>query len=159
MTAEQKIIGGISLLTLSILVGAVFWLSSSSNVKSSIPKDQIVAENGIHWHPRLLITIKGQKQEIPANIGIGAIHQKIHTHPEDNKEGVIHMEMQGIVTKDDTKLGNFFKIWGKEFNSTQIFDRKNGKDGKVKMLVNGKENNSFEDYQMRDKDLIEIIYE
>jgi len=159
MTVEQKIIGGISLLTLSILVGAVFLLSGNSNVKSSIPKDQIVAENGIHWHPKLLISIQGKKQEIPANIGIGAVHQKIHTHPEDNKEGVVHMEMQGIVTKEDTKLGNFFKIWGKEFNSTQIFDKENGKEGKVVMLVNGKKNMEFENYHMRDGDIIEIRYE
>jgi hypothetical protein len=159
MTVEQKIIGGISLLTLSILVGAVFLLSGNSNVKSSISKDQIVAENGIHWHPKLLISIQGKKQEIPANIGIGAVHQKIHTHPEDNKEGVVHMEMQGIVTKEDTKLGNFFKIWGKEFNSTQIFDKENGKEGKVVMLVNGKKNMEFENYHMRDGDIIEIRYE
>lgn len=159
MTVEQKIIGGISLLTLSILVGAVFLLSGNSNVKSSIPKDQIVAENGIHWHPKLLISIQGKKQEIPANIGIGAVHQKIHTHPEDNKEGVVHMEMQGIVTKEDTKLGNFFKIWGKEFNSTQIFDKENGKEGKVVMLVNGKKNMEFENYHMHDGDIIEIRYE
>lgn len=159
MTVEQKIIGGIGGLTLTLLISAVILLSGNNKVDSSIPKDQIVAENGIHWHPRLLISIKGQKQEIPANIGIGAVHQKIHTHPEDNKEGVIHMEMQGIVTKDDTKLGNFFKIWGKQFNSTQIFDKKNGKEGKVKMLVNGKENNSYENYQMRDNDIIEILYE
>ncbi len=159
MTIEQKIIGGISLLTFIILGGAVFMLSGNNNRDSSIPNDQIVAKNGIHWHPRLLISIKGQKQEIPANIGIGAVHEKIHTHPEDNKEGVVHMEMPGMVTKDDTKLGNFFKIWGKQFNSTQIFDKKNGKEGKVRMLVNGKENKEFENYQMRDKDLIEIIYE
>ncbi|MBI4096860.1 MAG: hypothetical protein HY428_00400, partial [Candidatus Levybacteria bacterium] len=120
MTTEHKVIGGIALVTIVILVGAVFLLSKGN--EQSVPQDQIVANNGLHWHPKLAIYIKGQKQEIPANIGIGAVHQKIHTHDEDAKDGVVHMEMQGVVTKDDTKLGNFFRIWGKDFNSTQIFD-------------------------------------
>ncbi len=157
MTTEHKVIGGIALVTIVILVGAVFLLSKGN--EQSVPQDQIVANNGLHWHPKLAIYIKGQKQEIPANIGIGAVHQKIHTHDEDAKDGVVHMEMQGVVTKDDTKLGNFFRIWGKDFNSTQIFDKKNGALGTVKMTVNGKENTEFENYKMRDGDQIEIKYE
>lgn len=157
MTTEHKVIGGITLLTIAILVGGVFFLSKGSN--SSVPSDQIVASNGLHWHPKLEIYIKGQKQEIPANIGIGAVHQKIHTHDEDTKDGVVHMEMQGVVTKDDTKLGNFFRIWGKEFSSTKLFDKINGADGTVKMTVNGQENKDFENYLMKDGDKIEIKYE
>ena len=87
------------------------------------------------------------------------MHQEIHTHDQDAKDGVIHMEMKGVVTKDETKLKNFFRVWGKEFSSTQIFDKKNGEEGKVKMMVNGKENIDFENYQMRDGDNIEIRYE
>lgn len=157
MTTERKVIGGIILLTVAILIGGVFFLSKGSN--SSVPSDQVVTSNGLHWHPKLTITINGQKQDIPANIGIGATHQKIHTHDEDAKDGVVHMEMQGVVTKDDTKLGNFFRIWGKEFNSTQIFDKKNGADGTVKMTVNRKENTEFENYLMKDGDNIEVKYE
>lgn len=157
MTTERKVIGGIIFLTIAILVGGVFFLSKGGN--SSVPSDQVVASNGLHWHPKLTIYIKGQKQDIPANIGIGAVHQKIHTHDEDAKDGVVHMEMQGVVTKDDTKLGKFFTIWGKEFSSTQIFDKKNGADGTVKMTVNGQENKDFENYLMKDGDKIEVRYE
>lgn len=157
MTTEGKVIGGIGLLTLAILVGGVFFLSKSEN--PSVPESEIVTRNGMHWHPKLTITIKGKKQEFPANLGIGAVHQKIHTHDEDAKDGVVHMEMQGVVIKDDIKLDNFFRIWGKDFNSTQIFDNKNDADGTVKMTVNGKENIEFENYKMRDGDQIEIKYE
>ncbi len=157
MTTEHKVIGGITLLTIAILVGGVFFLSKGG--ESSVPADQVVANNGLHWHPRLTVTIKGQKQEIPANLGIGAVHQELHTHDEDAKDGVVHMEMKGVVTKDETKLGNFFRIWGKEFNSTQIFDKKNGEEGKVKMMINGEENMDFENYMMKDGDTIEIRYE
>lgn len=157
MTTEKKVIGGIALLTISILIGGVFFLSKGS--ESSVPPDQVVANNGLHWHPKLTIIIKGQKQELPANIGLGAVHQKIHTHDTDAKDGVVHIEAQGVVTKDDTKLGNFFRIWGKDFNSTTILDKKNGQDGTVKMLVNGKENTEFENYMMKEGDNIEIRYE
>lgn len=158
MTTEHKVIGGIGLLTLAILVGGVFFLSKSSN--SPVPPDQILASNGLHWHPKVTVTIKGEKQEIPANLGLGgAVHGKIHTHDADAKDGVVHIEAQGVVTKDDTRLGDFFRIWGKEFSSTQIFDKKNSEEGKVKMMVNGADSEAFENYEMKDKDQIEIRYE
>lgn len=158
MVMEKKIYIFFGLLTLVILIGAVIFLSKDSS--SSVPKGDIVASNGLHWHPKLTITIDGKRQEIPANLGIGgAVHQKIHTHDQDAKDGVVHMEMQGVATKDDTKLDNFFRIWGKDFNSTQIFDKKNGQKGKVKMMVNGKENIEFENYMMKDGDNIEIRFE
>ena len=79
LSGEQKVIGGIGLLTLVILVGGVFFLSKGEN--PSVPESEIVARNGLHWHPKLSIYIKGKKQEIPANLGIaGQIHQEIHTH-------------------------------------------------------------------------------
>lgn len=120
------------------------------------PPSEIISRSGIHWHPELSIDIKGAKQEISANIGIGINHQPMHTH---DTTGVLHLEIQGFVTKDGTKLGRFFKIWGKEFNSNCIFDSCNGPGGKVKMLVNGRENTEFENYPMQDKDKIELRYE
>lgn len=157
LNTETKIIGGIGILTLGILVGGVFIFSGQQSQEAPISEDQIISKTGLHWHPRLDIYIKGEKQGIPANIGIaGSIHKELHTH---EKDGVIHMEMEGLVTKDETRLGNFFKIWGKEFSKEQVFDKKNGEDGKVKMLVNGKENSKFENYEMRDGDKIEIRYE
>ena len=69
------------------------------------------------------------------------------------------MEFSGVVTKEDTRLGNFFKTWGKEFSSTQIFEYKNSSESAVIIFVNGKENLDFENYLMRDGDKIEIRYE
>lgn len=157
ISTEQKVIGGIGLVTLLIVVGGAIIFTKGSN--TTLPKDQIVTETGLHWHPNLTITIKGKKQEFPPNLGISSVsHGKIHTHATDNKEGVVHIEAQGMVAKEDIKLSNFFKTWGKEFNSTQILDKKNG-EGKVKMTVNGKVNISYENYQMKDGDKIEISYE
>lgn len=158
MKTETKIILGAGLVTVAILIGATFFLLKQSSQETSVPKEQIISSKGIHWHPRLSVYIKGQKQEIPANFGLGAVRQPIHTH-EDAKDGILHMEMEGLVTKDETKLANWFKIWGKQFNSNCIFDKCNGGEGTVKMLVNATENKEFENYLMKDGDNIEVRYE
>lgn len=134
-------------------IGSLVWYATS---RPPVPDNGIISRRGIHWHPELAITIKGQKQEIPANLGLGAIHQPIHTH---DSTGVLHLEIQGLVRRDDTKLGRFFKIWGKEFNSNCIFNSCNGVEGKMTMKVNGNEDAEFENYEMKDKDKIEILYE
>lgn len=134
-------------------IGALAWYIAK---QPQTPASDVISRSGIHWHPELSIYIKGQKQEIPANIGLGITEQPIHTH---DATGIIHLEIQGLVTKDATKLGQFFKIWGKLFNSNCIFDSCNGPSGKVKMLVNGRDNADFDNYPMQDKDKIEIRYE
>lgn len=140
-------------LVVGSVIGALGWYIAK---QPKTPASEIISSRGIHWHPELSVYIKGVKQEIPANIGIGVTHQPIHTH---DATGVIHLEIQGRVTKDDIKLGRFFKIWDKQFNSNCIFNSCNGPDGKMKMLVNGKENTEFDSYIMQDKDKIEIRYE
>ena len=159
MSTEQKVIGGIGLLSLAILIGGVFFLTKGNTSSSPTPPVDIVTQSGLHWHPKLSIYIKGEKQPFTNGIGLnGAVHNPIHTHDDADKD-IVHMEFQGVVTKEDTKLASFFKIWGKKFSSTQIFDKKNGEEGTVKMTVNGKGNTQFENYQMRDGDMIEIRYE
>lgn len=137
-------------------IGGLGWYIASRPQTSAIPPDEVISRSGLHWHPELSITVKGQKQEITANIGIGVIHNPIHTH---DVTGVIHLEFSGLVRKDDLKLGKFFEVWDKQFNSNCIFDFCSGADGQLKMLVNGEVNTGFENYQMKDKDKIEIIYE
>lgn len=124
--------------------------------RSSIPAEELISRTGIHWHAALTITILGKIQEIPANIGLGAIENPVHTHAAD---GVIHLEFPNFVKKDDIRLSRFFEIWGKKFNRDCIFDKCNGPRGKVKMFVNGKQNLEFENYIMQDKDKIEIIFD
>jgi len=145
------------ILTLILIVGPIsgliIWYGTT---RPETPESSIISKNGLHWHPELSIEIKGQKQKITANIGIGIRHESMHTH---DSSGVIHLEMQGLVRKNDTTLGRFFDIWGKQFNSNCIFEFCNGSDGKVKMNVNGQENAEFENYQMKDNDKIEIRYE
>lgn len=137
----------------AIPIAGLVWYTST---QPPLPESDVISKTGIHWHTQLSITLNGKEQEIPANIGIGAVHQRIHTH---DTSGEIHMEMGGLVTKKDTLLGGFFIIWGKQFNSSCILDSCNGPNGRVRLFVNGNENTEFENYQMKDKDKIEIKYE
>ena len=157
LNTDTKIILATIIGTGIVLVGAVVYFSKTQ--APSTLSENVVAANGLHWHPRLAVYTNGEKQEFTDSIGLGAVHQKMHTHTEDYKDGVVHMEMTGVVTNEQTRLGNFFRIWGKKFSSTQIFDKTNGPEGTVKMSVNGKVNTDFENYEMKDKDLIEITFE
>lgn len=137
-----------------VLVGGGIWLSQQ--IPANTLQANMIAEDGIHWHANLSIMIKGEKQEIPANIGLGAVHNPIHTHETD---GVIHLEFNGKVREQDTKLGVLFRNWNKQFSGECIFNSCNGAEGTVSMTVNGNKNTDFENYLMRDGDNIEIRFE
>ena len=115
-----------------------------------------MSRNGLHWHPEMAIYIKGVRQDIPEAIGLGLVHQPIHTHEAD---GVVHLEFSNLVKKDDLTVGGFFNNWGKMFSRERILDYSNGPDGTVKMYVNGQTNDAFENYIMQDNDKIEIKYD
>ena len=125
-----------------LLLGGAWW---SKSLQSKDPN--LISAKGIHWHPELVIYVKGEKIEIPQNIGLGAVHQPVHTH-EDLP--LIHLEFQGLVRKQDIILGQFFKNWGKDIRSFGM---------NMKMTVNGQENTEYENYEMKDGDKIELRYE
>ena len=125
------------------IVAFVWYLAT----RPPIPEGEILSRSGLHWHPELAIFVKGEKQEIPANLGIGAVHNPMHTH---DSSGIIHLEFQGVVRKDDMKLGRFFEVWGKDFMEF---------GSSVKMTVNGEEDTKLQNYIMKDGDKIELRYE
>ena len=135
------------------VVALIVWAIASA---PKTPEEEIISRNGIHWHPEISIIINGEEQEISAGIGLGAVHNPMHTHDPD---GVIHLEFSGTVRENDIRVDKFFGTWKKEFNSECIFDFCNGPDGSVRMSVNGEENTEFDNYIMQDEDTIEIRYE
>ncbi len=144
------------LLAFLVVGGGIGWLVWQAASQPPVPESDLVARSGLHWHPQLSITVKGQDVPLDKNIGIGAAHNPIHTHDD---VPIVHLEHQGRVTKDDLRLGKFFQVWGKEFSSTCILDSCNGSDGQLTMTVNGQPNTEFDRYVMRDKDKIEIRFE
>ncbi|PIR84036.1 hypothetical protein COU18_01360 [Candidatus Kaiserbacteria bacterium CG10_big_fil_rev_8_21_14_0_10_51_14] len=125
-----------------LIVALIGW---SKVLQSSDPA--VVAQGGIHWHPQLEIFVKGEKIEIPQNIGLGAVHKPMHTHDD---LPIIHLEFGGVVREKDLMLENFFRNWGKDMRSF---------GANMRMTVNGVENTEFENYMMRDGDKIELRYD
>lgn len=145
---RKKILTWATLLLLAALIVTGLYFVVKSN-ESRDENNPIISRNGIHWHSELAIYVKGEKQILPTNIGIGTIHQPIHTH-DDSDKGVVHMEFQGTVRENDTTLGQFFKNWNKDM---QAFG------SNMRMIVNGKDNFDFGNYIMQDKDKIELFYD
>lgn len=125
-----------------VLLGGVWW--SQTLEKSA---DDIVATNGLHAHPELEMYVKGEKVDIPQNVGLGAVHSPIHTHDD---LPAIHLEFSGVVKEKDIKLSEFFKVWGKDINSF---------GSNMQMTVNGENNTEFGDYVMKNGDKIVLRYE
>ncbi len=137
----------IAVAVIVVLTGAALFILPEASGTSSSNDPNVVTLTGLHWHPTLAIYVKGEKQEIPQNIGLDAVHKPLHTH-EDLP--IIHLEFSGIVRKEDVMLGQFFKNWGRDIRQF---------GANMRMTVNGKENTEYENYVMRDGDMIELRYE
>jgi len=137
-------------LTLIFAIGMIVWaksMQSDTRGVSATGDSGILSTKGLHWHPELEIYVKGVKQDIPDGLGLVGAHKPVHTHDD---VPIVHLEFPARVTKDDTKLGKFFEVWGKDF-------REFGQT--VAMTVNGVPSTEYENYEMRDKDKIELRYE
>jgi len=109
-----------------------------------------------HIHAHLDIFINDQPYTIPSQIGItDKCFYWLHTHDES---GVIHIESP--VAKDYT-IGQFFDIWNKKFNNTQILDNiVNGKNT-LSVYGNGNKVNAAENYRaikLKAHDEIAVVY-
>lgn len=131
-----------------LLVGAFGALVWYASVEPSVADAEVLSRKGLHWHPELTVYVKGVRQSIPANVGIGAVHNPIHTH---DTSGTIHLEMQGLVMRNNTTLGEFFKVWNKKMGDFGT--------ATPRMLVNGEEVSALTDYPMKDQDKIELYFE
>lgn len=135
----MKYATGLGVLAIIALLG---W-----GVTSRSSDSDIVSTRGLHWHTNLSIIVRGEQIPIPADIGLGATEMAIHTHDTD---GIIHMEFNGTVRKEDLSLGQFFKVWGKDMRSF---------GANMRMTLNGATSTAYENYEMRDGDTIVLNYD
>jgi len=136
-----------------LMLGGYLW---SRNVEGG---DDIISARGLHWHPMLEIYVRGERVEIPKDLGVGLQYAgmptydpnmrmtAIHTHDD---LPAIHLEFQGVVRKEDILLGTFFRIWGKDMRSF-------GEN--MRMTVDGIENKEYERHAMRDGERIELHFD
>jgi hypothetical protein len=97
----------------------------------------------VHIHPILTIIVNGQKQEIPANLGIPlnpagnpSGFLPLHTH---DTSGHIHVESP---IQRDFYLADFFAVWGQKFDQMHILDFQ-ALAGNITMTVGGTANGQF----------------
>ncbi len=134
--------------TIVFAISMIWWAKANQSTSPASSDGEVLSLRGMHTHPQLEIYVKGEKITIPQNIGLaGAVHQPMHTHDD---VPIVHLEFPARVTKDDTRLGKFFTVWGKDF-------REFGQT--VTMTVNGESNTEYENYEMKDGDKIELRYE
>ncbi len=133
--------------TVILSIGLIWWARANQTQEVNSQDSNIISMRGIHYHPKLSIFVKGEQIEIPQNIGLIGGHQPMHTHDD---VPIVHLEYPARVTKEDTRLGKFFEVWGKDF-------REFGQT--VSMTVNGEPNSELENYQMKDGDKIVLNYE
>jgi hypothetical protein len=105
------------------------------------------------------IFINGQRYIVPSQVGI--IPERclywLHTHDDS---GIIHIESP--VAKNYT-LGQFFDIWNKKFNNSQIIDNvANGNNNNtLSVYVNGQKVSNganYRDIKLNEHDQIAIVY-
>jgi len=114
----------------------------------------------IHWHSQIRVFTCDIPKTLPApasNVHLGK--PLLHTHDDR----LIHVE--GEVWKpEDITLGEYMKVIGRTFTNTALLDKENGdlcngKPGKVKLLVDGKENEELAAYVVKDKEEYEVRFE
>ena len=150
----------ISAVILVVLVLAFIFLRSISKV-GTYTRDNILDLNlkehksvSLHIHPVLEIEILGEKQEIPTNIGVSSSGMRvIHTHEPG---GTIHVESP---YPQEFYLKDFFTVWGRNFNSTCIFEYCTDEGHKLSVFVNGLPNEEYGELILRDGDIIKIVYD
>lgn len=131
----------------------IFTSPKGEDPKASVLGSCITHSGGMHIHPHVTIRINEEQQEIPKDIGVSVrCMRPVHTH---DAAGTIHVEFPRA---HDFTLGDFFKVWGKEFSSTQIFDFRVDENHLLSINVNGEPNSEYENLILKDGAKIEITY-
>ncbi|TSC90755.1 MAG: hypothetical protein G01um10142_246 [Parcubacteria group bacterium Gr01-1014_2] len=150
----------VKIIIIIIVLLSVIWLVNLNSAKNEEANFDLMSKcvqhinASLHIHPELEIIINGEKQAIPANIGITSdCMRPVHTH---DQAGIIHIEWK---TKRDFPLSDFFRVWGKTFNQNQILDYRTDEGHEIILTVNGQRSEEYENLIMRDRDRISIIYQ
>ena len=96
--------------SIAIVVGLVLYVLVAPNFAAT-PVPCLTAENYIHVHPYIRISILGTSVPIPAQIGFlksGQCTEQIHTH---DTSGIIHVELGQSDVNSNYTLNDFFRVW------------------------------------------------
>ncbi|OHA47614.1 MAG: hypothetical protein A2806_03270 [Candidatus Terrybacteria bacterium RIFCSPHIGHO2_01_FULL_48_17] len=138
------------------IAGWVWWFRLSAGSAEFSATESCVNHQtlAMHEHPRLSIIINGESVAIPSNIGVnGLCLHPIHTH---DGVGTLHLEAP---IRHTFVMGDFFTIWGKPFNQSQILDAVADEKHRIIMTVDGRQVETYETTELHDGQHIEIRYE
>lgn len=142
---KTKIIWGVVIV---LLLGFMYWGGQTSSADTWEDTDVDCLPNGhqnlaYHIHANLTVSVDGDQQTIPSNMGISnACMAEVHTHEAG---GNLHIESTDANSERD--LADFFAVWDRELD----------RDGYERSVtVNGEEADA--DYVMRDGDQIEVRF-
>lgn len=147
------------LIVIAVILSALWFLNLRSaqdeEANFDLTRECINHVNlSLHIHPHLEIVINGEKQVIPANLGVlPGCMRPVHTH---DQTGTIHIEWK---RPRDFVLADFFRVWGETFNQNQILDSQVDENHELIMTVNGQRSEEYENLVMKDGDRIVIVYQ
>lgn len=135
------------------LVGLLVWVSSKPS-KLVYFKDTDVAclPNGhqdlaTHIHSKMVITVDGKPESIPANVGIvDNCMSEVHTH---DATGEVHVETLTVERLQNMTLQKFFDVWGVSSDRAGY---------KLEIYFNGELKNTVADVPLVDHGAIELKY-
>ena len=141
-------------IVIALIIGLFMWGNSlqkdtivyfeDTNIACLSNGHQSVQE---HIHPILQITVDGQPEAIPANVGIrSGCMSEVHTH---DATGKLHIETFESGRIAELSLADFFAVW----NTSPI---REGYD--VRITLDGEEKDSVEEVGFRDGSVIELAY-
>lgn len=142
-----------------LIVWFSFWLISG---------EETYTRGDVHWHAGLVLTVCGENVPLPQPLGV---NDKVHGEPfvgtplmHLHQGPLIHVEGV-IVNKEDITLGKFMKVIGLNFKDDELLDKKNGvvclngKQGRVRLLVDGTESLELSQKIIQDDENYEIRFE
>ncbi|MGH7904338.1 MAG: hypothetical protein ACREPA_09495 [Candidatus Dormibacteraceae bacterium] len=124
---------------------ALGWYARASSAPSgppaataahNIPCATTMYDRQLHYHTHLDIFYKGQRETVPADIGIRTTcFFWLHTH---DTSGVIHIEAPNAQVHTQFTLGDFFSVWGEPLGTKQVASYPVGPGEHLLAYVNGK---------------------
>ena len=144
-----------------VIIGLFAWSNVAARHKSSSLTNREVAltcttdmATQFHIHPVLKITVNGEDKPLPIGLGIRpTCMTSIHTHEGD---GTLHVEAP---EKRDFTLADFFAVWKQPFSKDEILTYRVDATHRIRVSVNGKDMDTFENTILRDRAQIVITYE
>lgn len=157
-----------SIILAFVVIGVLLGFSLASYAEkdpSDLVCDQGFCKKSLHYTARIELRVCGEQLSLPTNKGS---REKAHTESDPYtlhwyERTFVEEESFKPLDTSELRLGDFFENINVDFSSSCIMGHCNGDfcgetKGFLKMYVNGKRNDQFQNYIWNDKDKIIIEF-